>query len=218
LKQKLAELSVWCLITISALLLMVIWAIDALTGNLSGHVVAVLSNDFPFTFDWVAYEYNGSLVAYASPNHDPAWAIVLSPPTLFGLIACWSPVIALLGIGLLAPAFAMMPTLGKPLRWRIPVPRVRLTIFRLMVVTGMVSTWLWLGRFDPYTRLIGTLVVGFMLHAGFRRSFLANRAKTDATHASALSRAGIAGYSLVLVLALAWVAAILVWDSYSERP
>ncbi len=217
MKRYLVELPLWCLIAIGALLFTALWAVNALTTNVSGHLTAYLTYDRPFNNDWIAYEYDGSLIAYWSPRAGRAFTNVIDPPTVSGLVAFWWPAGALIGVGLLTLIAALMPTSGPLLRTRIRIPRVRLTLFRLMVVIGTVSAWLWLGRFDPYTIAAGTLIFGFMLHAGFRRSFLAKEANAEAMADSVLSRAGIVGYSLVLLLALAWVISILVWDSYQER-
>jgi len=217
MKRYLLEVPAWCLIAIGALIFAALWAVDALTTNVSGHLTAYLTCDRPFNNDWISYEYDGSLIAYWSPRADRAFVNVINPPTVFGLVAFWWPAAASIGVGLLTLIAALVPTGGPLLRKRIRIPRVRLTLFRLMVVIGTVSAWLWLGRFDPYTIAAGTLIFGFMLHAGFRRSFLAKEANALAMADSDLSRAGIAGYSLVVLLALAWVISILVRESYQEH-
>jgi hypothetical protein len=196
---------------------MAIWGIDALTGNVCGHVMAGMRNDVSFTDDWVSYEYDGSLIAYYSARRDPSFANIVIPTTISGLIVYWSPLVAMLGVGLSAPVIALLPTLGRPLRVRIRIPRARLTLFRMMVVIGTASAWLWLGRFDPYTRIAGTVTFALMLYSGFRRSLLAKEYNTEGTPVTGVSRAVIAGYLFAILLALAWVISILVWDSYQAR-
>jgi len=213
MKRSLIELPVWCLVVIVALLFTAIWVVDAFTTNVGGCLMARLSNHAPWNSERIAYLYDGTLIGYL-------WAdqtYVIDPPSALGLIVFWSPVAASVGVGLLAPIFALLPTLGVPFRKRIPIRRPRLTLFRVMVLVGTVSAWLWLGRFDLEKRIVGTLIIGFMLHAGFRRSFLAKEASKEPAEPKILSRAGIAGYSLVLLLTLVWVITILVWDSYQPR-
>jgi hypothetical protein len=216
MKRYLVELPVWWLVM--ALLLTAIWARFALTPNVSDYFTGVSNGGGPLLHDWTAYKYDGSCAGYVSDLRTGFTRVdVLHPPAVSGLIAFWWPAVASIGVGLLTLMAALMPTGRRLLRRRIRIPRVRLTLFRLMVVVGTVSAWLWLGRLDPYTRILGALVFGFMLHAGFRRSFLAKEAKVEGVEAKVLSRAGIAGYSLVLLLALAWVISILVWDAYQEH-
>ena len=165
---------------------------------------------------WTGYTWDGSFVEYT-----PGWGcefLVIEPPTPLGVIAFWWPAAASVGIGLLTLIITPLPTVGPLLRKRVRIPRARMTLFRMMVVIGTISAWLWLGRFDLYTRTAGTFIFAFMLQAGFRRSFLAKNTNAEAASATALSRAGMAAYSLVLLLALAWVVTILVWDSFQERP
>jgi hypothetical protein len=218
MKRYLVELPTWCLIAIVSLMSTAIWAGYAFLAEMPGDIVGDIWNGwsqdalFP---TWTGYARDGSLI-----ENTPGWGNqprVLEPPTPFGLIAFWWPAVASTGIGLLTIAIAPLPAIGRLLRKRIRVPHARVTLFRMMVVIGTVSAWLWLGRFDSYTRTAGTLIFAFMLHAGFRRSFLAKVTRADGAKTSVLSRTGIAGYSLVLLLALAWVISILVWDSYQVR-
>jgi hypothetical protein len=216
MKRYLVDLSIWCLVAIVSLLLTAMWAAYGFLSSVPGDIVDdVLGWGLEGSWEWTGYTYNGSLIEYT-----PRWGHqvrVVKPPTPFGLFAFWWPAVASTGIGLSTLAMTTMPTLGIPLRKRIRVPRARVTLFRMMVVIGTVSAWLWLGRFDGYTRAAGTLIFGFMLHAGFRRSFLAKESMAQAAAPTGLTRAGIAGYALILLLALAWVISILVWDSYQER-
>ena len=216
MKRHLVELPVWSIVTVIFLLVIVIWFALVLTSNESAYVVGISSDGRPLHENWKAYSYDGRLVVYT-----PDWGSrvqVLDNPTAWGLIAFWWPVPASIGIALLTWLAARMPVVGSPLRKKIRIPAVRITLFRVMVVIGTVAAWLWLGRFDLYTRAAGSLIFGFMLHAGFRRSFLAKEAKAESSPATAagtlLSRAGIAGYSLVVILALSWVVCTLVWESY----
>ncbi|MGO9465299.1 MAG: hypothetical protein ACLQIB_36280 [Isosphaeraceae bacterium] len=218
MKRCLVELPVWCLVGIVALLITATWLGFVLTGNESGYINGVSSDGSPLFQDWTAYRYDGSFVGHTSNWRTRVTSVyVLQPPTLSGLIAFWWPAGASIAVALLTLVAALMPTSGPLLRKRIRIPRVRITLFRVMVLIGTVSAWLWLSRLDHYTRVVGTLIFGFMLHAGFRRSFLAKEAKVEGADAKVLSRVGIAGYALVLLLALAWVISILVWDSYQEH-
>ncbi|MGO9465300.1 MAG: hypothetical protein ACLQIB_36275 [Isosphaeraceae bacterium] len=215
MKRYLVELPVWCLVV--TLLLTAIWAGYALTITVNRDSVGGLAVSFPWIGDGARYRYDGSLVAYVRFSSWRSPVHVILSRTVWGLIAFWWPAIASIGAGLLTLLVALLPITGPLVRKRIRIPRVRLTLFRMMVVIGTVSAWLWLGRLDAYTRILGALVFGFTLYAGFRRGFLAREAKVDGADAKVLSRVGIAGYALVLLLALAWVISILVWVSYQER-
>ncbi len=213
MKRHLVEPPVWCLVV--APLLTAIWAGYALTTTVSRDSVGSLIVSNPWNIDGTGYRCDGRLVVYLSSRRIPLY--VFPSRTVSGFLAFWWPVVASIGVGLLMLMACLLPAGGRLLRTRIRIPRVRLTLFRLMVVIGTASAWLWLGRLDPYTRILGALVFGFMLHAGFRRSFLAKKAEATGVPDTVLSRAGIAGYSIVLLLALAWVISILVWDSYQEH-
>jgi hypothetical protein len=214
MKPYCLELPVWCLLVAVALVFTAIWVVDALTTNVSGQIMARFRSDVPSFGVRRAYLYDGSLAQYVKWDNKP---YIIEPRSASGLITFWWPVIVSVGIGILAQIFVLLPTLGVPLRKRIQIPRVRLTLFRVMVLVGTVSAWLWLGRLDIDKRIIGTLIIGFMLHAGFRRSFLAKEAIREQEDAKALARAGIAGYSLILILAILWVISILVWELYQEH-
>jgi hypothetical protein len=215
-KQRFVTLPVWSLIAVVLLLAMTAWLGFALTSSDMSNIVGLSDTGRPLHQSWVAYRYDGSLVL-----HTPDWGTpihILEQPSLKGLIAFWWPAVACTGLGFLTFLACLIPPSAGLLRKRVRIPRARITLLRGMVVIGTVGAWLWLGRFDPYTRAAGTLISGFMLYAGFRRSLLARRADSASTSPTLLSRAGMAGYVLVLLLSVAWVISILVWDSYQARP
>jgi hypothetical protein len=214
-KQRSITLPVWCLIVVGLLVIVMAWLGFVFTNSETSDAIGLSGTGRPLHQDWKAYRYDGSLVL-----HTPDWGTpsqVLEPPSLWGLIAFWWPAALSVGLGFATLLGCLIPQTAGLLRRRIRISGVRITLLRVMVVIGTVGAWLWLGRFDPYTRAAGTLVSGFMLYAGFRRSLLARRAAAALTSPTLLSRAGIAGYLLVLFLSLAWVISILVWDSYQQR-
>ena len=85
-----------------------------------------------------------------------------------------------------------------------------------MVLIGLISIGLWLIRFDLFWIVSGSLVLLLMLVAGYRRSFVAHEIESGGSRATALPIAGIAGYSIAVLLALAWIICILVWDSFRQ--
>jgi hypothetical protein len=89
-----------------------------------------------------------------------------------------------------------------------------MTMIQAMVLIGLISFWLWLVRFDVSLIVVGFTVLVLLLHAAYRRTVLVAETKGAQMGAPVLSRIGIAGYSIAVLLALAWVISILVWDSY----
>lgn len=212
MKRYLFELPVWGLMVVISLLFTSAWLGFILTSRETRYITGISSDGRPLYQDWKAYRYDGSLVEYT-----PNWGTgvqLLEPPTFWGLIAFWWPAVASVGLGLSTTLAALALARGRPLRKRIRIAGPRITLSMVMAVIGGVAAWLWLVRFDPYTRAAGTLIFGFMLHAGFRSRFLAKEAKARSAPAAVLPRAGIAGYSIVLLLALVWVICTLVWESY----
>jgi len=214
MKQYLAKLPVWGLVVILSLLISAAWLTFVLRNDDRGRVVGISGDGSPLFQDWTAYRLDGSLV-----GHKFDWGTrrnsvyLIQDPTISGLIAFWWPVAASVGFAFLTLMAALMPARGRFLRKRVPIYGGRITLFRVMVAIGTVAAWLWLGRLDHYTRAAGALVFGLMLYGGFRRSFLTKKSTAEPTPNSALSRAGIAGYSLVLLLASLWLISILIWDS-----
>lgn len=90
-------------------------------------------------------------------------------------------------------------------------------MLRSMVIIGAISTWLWLTRTTAFWIVCGTPVLLLMLHAANRRSRLAREPKAEGERPTPLSRAGVVGYSLAVLLGLAWVASVLVWDAYEHE-
>ncbi len=214
MQKSFVAIPVWCLVAVMALLTAALWTVYTLMGYRDGSLAGGW-NWAKVDRSWTGYAYDGSLIEYT-----PGWGNqvrIVEPPTVMGFMVAWWPTFTSSSIGLLTLAIALLPNSGRLLRKRTRIPRPRLTLFRVMVVIGTVSAWLWLARFDIHKRIVGTIIFAFMLHAGFRRSFLAKKTNTEAVAGTVLSRAGIAGYSLVLLLAFAWVICILVWDSYQEH-
>ena len=170
MKRYLVELPAWCLAVVVSLLFTAAWLGYILTSQEIHYIIGVSSDGHTLS-DWKAYRYDGSLVQYF-----PNWGTgvqILERPSDWGLIAFWWPAIASVSLGLLTAMAALLFAHKGPLQKRVRIPGLRITVSRVMAVIGSVAAWLWLVRFDPYTRAAGTLMFGFMLHAGFRRSFLA---------------------------------------------
>ncbi len=85
-----------------------------------------------------------------------------------------------------------------------------------MILIGLISFWLWLIRFNASLIVVGFIVLVLMLHSADRRSKLVDENRAASISAPTLSRVGIAGYSIAVVLAVAWMISILVWDSYQD--
>ncbi len=92
----------------------------------------------------------------------------------------------------------------------------RMTMGRTMVVVGMIAVWLWLLRTNACLTASGSLVLALMLHAIHRRGILSGEIRATGGRMTPLSVAGLAGYALAILLALAWVISIVVWDSYEH--
>ena len=84
---------------------------------------------------------------------------------------------------------------------------------RGMVLIGAVSIWLWLSRTEMFWILCGSLVLLLALLADTRRIGLAHEIKTKGTSTTVGMRLAIAGYWVAVILALAWVISVLVWDT-----
>jgi hypothetical protein len=214
MKQQVVELPVWFLIVAASLLITAAWIILVVKSEDHGYIVGMGGDGSPLFQDWTSYWHDGSFVGHSFNWQTRASVYVIRPPTVSGLIAFWWPLALSVGIALPTLIAALMPARGRLLRRRVPIPAVRITLFRIMVVVGAVAAWLWLRQLDHYTKAAGVLISGLLLYAGFRRSFLTRKSRADRARAPVISRAGIAGYSVVLLLAMLWLICTLVWDSY----
>ncbi len=77
-----------------------------------------------------------------------------------------------------------------------------------MAAIGGISVWLWLFRLNAGLTLVGSIVLSLMAHAAWRRGSLAKEIKSEGTTAPLLSRAGMVGYTLAALLAMAWLICI----------
>jgi hypothetical protein len=171
--------------------------------------------------DWLAgraasirldYLHDGSVVKYIHHySGGISGPIVVQPASAIGLWRVWWPVAASAGISLIILGVGRIRTRLRPVR---ALRRPRAKTIQVMVVIGLISFGLWLIRFDLSWIISGSLVLLLMLLAAYRRTFLAQEIKSDAMSATALSTVGIAGYSIAVLLALAWMISILFWDSY----
>jgi len=161
--------------------------------------------------------YDGSVVKYIHPlSGVRSGPIMVRPASAIGLWRVWWPVAASVGISLMILGVARIRTGLRPVR---AVRRPRTKTIQVMVVIGLISFGLWLIRFDISWIISGSLVLLLMLVAAYRRNLLAHKIETEGRSATALSIAGIAGYSVAVLLAMGWVISILVWDSFRHgRP
>jgi hypothetical protein len=128
----------------------------------------------------------------------------------------WWPIAASVGISLIILGFARIVTGRRPAQ---AMRRPRAKTIQVMVVIGLISFGFWLIRFDPVWIISGALVLLLMLLAAYRRAALAREIEITGRRATSLSLAGIAGYSIAVLLALAWITCILFWDSFRiSRP
>jgi hypothetical protein len=136
---------------------------------------------------------------------------VIRTATTWGLCRVWWPVAASAGTSLLMILVAR----SRPVRrWVETVPVPRLTMFRMMVAIGTMAVCLWLIRISISLTICGALVLALMLRSAHRRGVVAKEIKAEGPAASPLSLAGFAGYSIAVLLALAWVVSIAFWESY----
>jgi hypothetical protein len=91
-----------------------------------------------------------------------------------------------------------------------------MSVLRALVGIGTISIWLWLIRTNAFWTLCGTLVLALSLHAADRRSRLVDEIKTQGKTERTLALAGFLGYSIAVVLGVAWVISVLVWDSFQQ--
>jgi hypothetical protein len=215
MKQHALELPLWCLIVVVSFLITAAWIIFVVKSEDRGYVVGMAGDGSPLFQDWTSYRHDGSFVGHSFNLYTQINSVyVIQPPTVSGLVAFWWPLAASAGVAFWAIIAALLPERGRLLRRRVQIPNVRITLFRVMVVIGVVAACLWLRQLDHYTKAAGMLVFGVVLYAGFRRSFLTRQSTAERAPATVLSRAGIAGYAVAVVLALLWVICTLVWEAY----
>ncbi len=158
--------------------------------------------------------YDGSVVKYISPQSGGRIGpIVVRSASAIGLWRVWWPVAGSAGISLVIVGVARIVTGRRPVQ---AMGRPRTKTIQVMVLIGLISIGLWLIRFDLFWIISGSLVLLLMLVAAYRRSFVAHEIESAGRRATALSIAGIAGYSIAVLLALAWIGCILVWDSFRQ--
>ena len=158
--------------------------------------------------------YDGSVVQAFSPlSGGRIGPIVVQPASALGLWRVWWPVTASVSVSVSIIGLAWVRSHGRPGK---SLRHTCLTMIQSMILIGLISFWLWLIRFDAYLIVVGFIVLVLMLHSAYRRSKLVDENKAASISAPTLSRVGIAGYSIAVVLALAWIISILVWDSYQD--
>jgi hypothetical protein len=163
----------------------------------------------------VSQMYDGSVVKYVLPySGGKIGPIVLEPASPIGLWQVWWPLAVSIAGSLLILVVA------RTRRWRHgkTIRPPRMTMIQVMVLIGLTSFGLWLIRFNQSLIIAGVLVLGLLLHTLHRRNALVEETSARGTNAPALSRIGIAGYSIAVLLAVAWVVSVLVWDSYQVHP
>jgi hypothetical protein len=156
--------------------------------------------------------YDGSVVQYRFfRSGGRSGPTLLAGPSAAGLFQVWWPVAASMSASLLVAGFAWRCTRWKSATWGL---RPRVTMSQSIAFISLVSFCLWLMRFD-YTVVVAGFIVGsLMVHAVYRRKALLEGVEGEIDATQTLSRIGIAGYTVAVVLALAWVICILAWDSY----
>jgi hypothetical protein len=198
-------------------------------ANLAG-LVSVLSwvSFFPGTAGqppWTRYMWDGRVlecsvylrqdlfVTYTRPVLVP-WT-VLAGPSLEGALYVWWPVVVSGGASLLVLGAARVPVVRRLTEKQVGLPRI--TIFGGMVVVGVVAYWFWLSGTNAYWILRGIAVLFLTLVAGHRWRRLALEMKAGPAAASGRVRLGVAGYSVVMLLAAVWLVAALVSESFTPR-
>ncbi len=155
---------------------------------------------------------DGSVVKYIHPwSGGRIGPIVVQPTSLIGLWQVWWPVAASLGFSLLVLGVVRIVTRRRLLQG---MRRTRVKTIHVMVVIGFISFGLWLSRFDLTWIISGAVVLLLMFLAGYRRASLAQEIEIGGRRAAAMSAAARAGYSIAMLLGLAWIMSVLVWDSF----
>jgi hypothetical protein len=163
----------------------------------------------------VRYNVDGSVWQYIFPfgtgaRIGPIVVRRVSPP---GLWRVWWPVVASAGLTLVILAAARIRTRLRP----VPATgRHRARTIQVMDMIGLISFGLWLIRFDWSQIVAGSSVCALSLIAAYRRFSLVHEINIREGGEKALSIAGIAGYSVAILLASAWLISILWWDSYQH--
>jgi hypothetical protein len=160
----------------------------------------------------VEYRHDGSVAKYIHPySGGKIGPIELESPSALGLWRIWWPVATSAGASLLIPGIAWLSSRDRHGR---AMRRPPMTMIHVMLIVGLASFGLWLIRFEVSLIISGLVVVVLTLLAAHRRSDLSEEATAETMFRPALSSVGIVGYSLAILLGLAWVVSILVWDAY----
>jgi hypothetical protein len=138
---------------------------------------------------------------------------VLAPPSFLGALHVWWPVAVSGGACLLVLAATRVPALRRLMERQVSPPRI--TIFRGMVVVGLVAFSFWLSGMSAYWIVRGLLVLLLTFVAGYRRGRLKLKIKAEPAAANGWVRLGIGGYSIAVLLAAVWLACALVWESFT---
>jgi hypothetical protein len=198
------------------LLLIVILAVL----NVAGLALALSWVSFPWQSPanppWLRYRYDGSVLVL-QPRFPPGtWRVtVVEPPSLLGALKVWWPAAASGALTLLVAAAARAATVRRLMAQRIHFPRI--TMFRGMVLIGTIALWLWLSGTETYWIVCSFPVLLLMFISESRRSKLAREIKAAPSAASAWTRLLVAGYSVAVLLAICWVAAVVVWDNFRVK-
>ena len=105
----------------------------------------------------------------------------------------------------MSPAAAYTPGDG-PMR----LPRLKMQ--QALVLIAVASVWLWLEMIDWIVLAGGTIVLALMLVSLRNRGRVAGEIGAEVGRTRPLSVAGIIGYSIAVLLALAWVVCIWAWQ------
>ena len=93
----------------------------------------------------------------------------------------------------------------------------RLKMRQGLVLVAVAAAWLWLQKIGGVLGVVGTLVLALMLVSLRHRGRVAGEIKAEVGRDRTLSLAGIIGYSMVVVLALAWLACIWAWQVFDHE-
>jgi hypothetical protein len=168
-------------------------------------------------FSWVSFSAGspGHPARYMYDGSVRAFRGVIRPPSLLGALEVWWPVVVSGGVSLLVLAAGLVPAVQRLVAKPVRLPRM--TIFRVMVIVGLVAFWLWLSGTNTYWILRGIPVLLLTLVAGYRRGRLTEEIKAEPAAASRWMRLGVTGYSVALLLGVFWVVCVLVWKTGIDR-
>jgi hypothetical protein len=88
----------------------------------------------------------------------------------------------------------------------------RLKMQQAMILVGVASVWMWLLGIRGDLVVVGTIVLALMLVSLRNKDRVAGEIQGSAGRAPALTHAGILCYWIAVVLALAWVGSIWIWQ------